>query len=123
MTAIGSVITLPPRLLFDQNLAPSLPHRLTDLYPESTHVRDVNLAAADDEAIWSHALEGGYIIVTKDDDFRQRSFLRGAPPKVIWTRLGNCATSDVEAALRSRHAMVESFAADSTAALLVIARP
>jgi predicted nuclease of predicted toxin-antitoxin system len=86
-------------------------------------VRDVGLATADDEAIWSHALEGGYIIVTKDDDFRQRSFLRGAPPKVIWTRLGNCATSDVQDALRSRYGMVQSFAADSMAALLVIARP
>ncbi len=117
------MVAPPPRLLFDQNLAPSLPHRLADLYPGSTHVRDVDLAAADDEAIWSHAREGGYIIVTKDDDFRQRSFLRGAPPKVIWARLGNCATSDVEEALRSRHGMVESFAADSTAALLVIARP
>jgi predicted nuclease of predicted toxin-antitoxin system len=123
VTATGSTDAAPPRLLFDQNLAPSLPHRLADLYPGSTHVRDVGLAAADDEAIWSHALEGGYIIVTKDDDFRQRSFLRGAPPKIIWTRLGNCATSEIEDALRSRHGMVESFAADTTAALLVIARP
>jgi predicted nuclease of predicted toxin-antitoxin system len=123
VTATGSIIAPPPRLLFDQNLAPSLPHRLADLYPGSTHVRDVGLATADDEAIWSHALEGGYIIVTKDDDFRQRSFLRGAPSKVIWTRLGNCATSDVQDALRSRYGMVQSFAADSMAALLVIARP
>ncbi len=123
MTATGAMVAPPPRLLFDQNLAPSLPRLLADLYPGSTHVRDVGLAAADDDAIWSHALEGGYIIVTKDDDFRQRSFLRGAPPKVIWTRLGNCTTSDIEDALRGRHGMVESFAADSTAALLVIARP
>ncbi len=123
MTAAGPVAAASPRLLFDQNLAPSLLRRLADLYPGSTHVRDVGLAAADDEAIWSHALEGDYIIVTKDDDFRQRSFLRGAPPKVIWARLGNCATSDVEDALRSRHGMVETFATDATAALLVIARP
>lgn len=111
----------PPRLLFDQNLAPSLVQRLADVYPASAHVREVGLAAADDDAIWSHAHASGFIIVTKDDDFRQRSFLRGAPPKVIWTRLGNCSTADVERALRSRHAMVQAFAADATAALLVIA--
>jgi predicted nuclease of predicted toxin-antitoxin system len=109
-------------LLFDQHLAPALARRLADLYPGSAHVRDAGLAAADDEAIWAYAAAGGYAIVTKDDDFRQRSFLRGAPPKVIWTRLGNCTTADVEAALRARHADIEAFAADPGAALLVIAR-
>ena len=34
----------------------------------------------------------GYTIVTKDADFRQRSFLLGPPPKVIWIGLGNCST-------------------------------
>ncbi len=63
------------------------------------------------------------MIVTKDDDFRQRSFLYGAPPKVIWTKLGNCTTTDVEHALRSRYVDVVAFAADATNALLVITRP
>lgn len=115
--------TLPPRLLFDENLAPSLPQRISDLYPESAPVRDLGLSAADDEHVELHARVGGYVIVTKDDDFRQRSFLRGAPPKVLWTKLGNCSTVDVEHALRSRHAALVAFAEDDTAALLVIARP
>ena len=68
-----------PRLLLDQNLAASLVRRLADLYPGSAHVREVGLARADDEAIWSLAASSGYVIVTKDDDFRQRSLLRGAP--------------------------------------------
>ena len=122
MTA-GGVAPLPgPPLLFDQNLAPSLARRLADVYPGSAHVRDAGLAAADDEAIWVYAAAGGYAIVTKDDDFRQRSFLRGPPPKVIWTKLGNCATVDVETALRARYADVVAFASDPAAALLVIAR-
>ena len=29
--------------------------------------------------------------------------LRGAPPKIIWIRRGNCSTHDIEAILR-RHA-------------------
>jgi predicted nuclease of predicted toxin-antitoxin system len=123
VTAGPAATTSPPRLLFDENLAPSLPQRISDLYPGSAHVRDLGLAAADDEEIWLHARVGGYVIVTKDDDFRQRSFLRGAPPKVLWTKLGNCSTADVERALRGRHATIVAFAEDNTAALLVIAGP
>lgn len=72
-----------PRLLFDQNLAPALARRLADLYPGSAHVRELGLAAADDEVIWARAAADGYVIVTKDDDFRPRSFLRGPPPRVV----------------------------------------
>lgn len=112
-----------PRLLLDQNLAPALARRLADLYPGSAHVREFGLQASDDEAIWSHAAAHGFTIVTKDDDFRQRSVLRGAPPRVIWLRLGNCRTSDVEAVLRARHADVREFVGDADAALLILARP
>jgi predicted nuclease of predicted toxin-antitoxin system len=83
----------------------------------------VGLATTDDEQIWLHARDFGYIIVTKDDDFRQRSFLRGAPPKVLWAKLGNCSTADVEGALRGRYSTIVAFAEDEMAALLVIARP
>jgi predicted nuclease of predicted toxin-antitoxin system len=85
-------------------------------------VREFGLQAADDEAIWSHAAARGFAIVTKDDDFRQRSFLRGHPPKVIWVRLDNCRTADVEALLRARVEDVRAFVADPQAALLVLAR-
>ena len=82
----------------------------------------LNLQAADDEAVWRQAADGGFTIVTKDDDFRQRGFVRGAPPKVIWVRLGNCTTDEVEAVLRARHADIFAFDADATAALLVLTR-
>ncbi len=81
MTPGGGPPPAGPPLLFDQNLAPALARRLADRYPGSAHVRDAGLAAADDEAVWAHAGAGGYAIVTKDDDFRQRSFLLGPPPK------------------------------------------
>ena len=112
----------PPRLLLDQNLAPALARRLADLYPGSAHVREFRLQAADDAAIWAHAAAHGFTIVTKDDDFRQRSVLLGAPPRVIWLRLGNCRTADVEAVLRVRHAEIGEFIGDADAALLILAR-
>jgi predicted nuclease of predicted toxin-antitoxin system len=112
----------PPRLLLDQNLAPALARRLADLYPGSAHVREFGLQAADDEAVWTRAAAHGFMIVTKDDDFRQRSVLHGAPPRVIWLRLGNCRTAEVEAVLRARNADVLAFVRDADAALLILAR-
>ncbi len=76
----------------------------------------------DDELVWQYARTGEFIIVTKDDDFRQFSFLHGSPPKVIWVRLGNCRTADVEVVLRAKVAEVASFKANTESALLVLTR-
>ncbi len=108
------------RLLFDQNLSPRLVGVLTDLYPGSIHVRDVGLQAADDEAVWNYAGAHGLVIVSKDSDFRQRSFLFGHPPKVIWIRLGNCSTSQIEAILRSRCNDLFAFELDSRDSFLAL---
>ena len=90
------------KLLFDQNLSPSLVDSLADIYPESVHVQSVDLDRADDVAVWDFARLHQLVIVTKDADFQERSLIAGAPPKVIWIRRGNCSTSDIEAILR-RH--------------------
>ena len=71
------------KLLYDENLAPSLVEDLADIFPESLHVREVGLKAAPDPAVCAYAATAGYMIVSKDADFRQRSFLYGHPPKVI----------------------------------------
>jgi predicted nuclease of predicted toxin-antitoxin system len=113
---------LSVKLLFDQNLSPRLVGDLADLYPGSVHVSAVGLAGSPDEAIWDHAADNEFIIVTKDDDFRQHSFLRGFPPKVIWLRFGNCPTDLIATALRDRAADVLAFANDANKSLLVLSR-
>ena len=90
------------KLLFDQNLSPSLVDSLADIYPESVHVQSVGLDRAADRAVWDFARLQNLVIVTKDADFLESSLIAGAPPKVVWIRRGNCSTSDVEAILR-RH--------------------
>ncbi|MBI4872772.1 MAG: DUF5615 family PIN-like protein [Candidatus Riflebacteria bacterium] len=110
------------KLLFDQNLSHRLASQLRGLYPGSSHVREVGLEAADDESVWRYAAAGGFTIVSKDDDFHQRSFLRGAPPKVIWVRLGNCTTQDVAALLRAQHSALLRFEVDPEAAFLALGR-
>lgn len=109
-----------PRLLFDENLAAGLVRRLADVYPGSAHVKHLGLEREPDAVIWDRAAAEGFVIVTKDDDFRQWSFLRGAPPPVIWLGLGNCSTDDVEFVLRSRYADVLAFCAETSASVLLL---
>jgi predicted nuclease of predicted toxin-antitoxin system len=61
------------------------------------------------------------MLVSKDADFRQLSFLYGFPPKVVWIRLGNCSTADVERLLRSKAERIREFVADPEAAILGLA--
>jgi predicted nuclease of predicted toxin-antitoxin system len=67
------------KLLFDENLSPNLVRLLDDLFPNSVHVRDIGLKAADDPQVWDYAKGNGLIIVSKDADMHQRSFVFGAP--------------------------------------------
>jgi len=108
------------KLLFDQNLSPWLPQRLCGVFPDSAHVREIGLREAEDAVIWEYAARHGFAIVTKDADFRQRSFVLGHPPKVIWVRLGNCSTKAIEALLHSRAAEIEEFLADEQKSFLAL---
>jgi predicted nuclease of predicted toxin-antitoxin system len=105
-------------LLFDENLSHKLVRRLADLFPDSVHVRDVGLKAADDPVVWEYAKKNGLMIVSKDSDMHQRSFVLGHPPKLIWVRLGNCSTWDIEKLLRENFSAVEAFHEDDYASFL-----
>jgi predicted nuclease of predicted toxin-antitoxin system len=106
------------KLLFDHNLSPKLPRRLSVLFPVSTHVADVGLERATDIDVWTYAATNAFVIVTKDSDFNDIGTLRGFPPKIIWLRLGNCTTSDVERTLRAAQPTITEFIADPSAGVL-----
>ena len=108
------------KLLFDQNLAPKLVDRLSDLFPDSRHVRDAGLSEASDREVWDFALSNGFAIVSKDSDFVQLSPLAVAPPKVIRLQVGNCTTDRVESVLRSGFEAIASFERNADASLLVL---
>lgn len=110
------------RLLLDENLSPDLVQAISAEYPGSAHVRDLGLQSATDLAVWERARADGYAVVSKDSDFRQMSFLFGAPPKVVWVRLGNCSTAEILALLRSRMAALQSFWEDPEASFLVLSK-
>lgn len=75
--------------------------RLTDIFPESSHVQFHRLAEETDTEIWEFAKANDFCIVTQDADFAERSRLYGSPPKVVWLRCGNAPTNQVEALIRA----------------------
>lgn len=108
------------KLLFDENLAPSLAASLAPLYPGSAHVHALGLGSASDAAVWEHARDHGFTIVTKDADFHERSTIAGYPPKIVWIRRGNCSTEDIEAILRRHAEDLRNLAARREAGVLIL---
>ncbi|MEM9273825.1 MAG: DUF5615 family PIN-like protein [Cyanobacteria bacterium P01_F01_bin.143] len=108
------------KLLFDQNLSPRLVNRLADLYPNSNHLYNLGLDTKEDFAVWQYALDNNFIVVTKDADFSELISVRGFPPKVIWIRLGNCKTNDIESLIRSHAKEIEIFSNDDSLGILIL---
>lgn len=108
------------KLLLDQNLAPALARRLADVWPGSRHVRDCGLERGSDLEVWMYAIQEAFVIVSKDADFHQLSFLKGAPPKVIWVRRGNCATGEVEQIIRDNDRVIRAFLEQAEGSFLAI---
>ena len=58
------------------------------------------------------------MLLSKDADFHQLSFLHGHPPKVVWANLGNCTTDQILETLRARREDIAQFLEDETASFL-----
>lgn len=110
------------KILLDENLSLRLVELLADLYPESNHVHNLKLGGADDSEVWNYAKLHGFAIVSKDSDFAERSVLEKNPPNIIWIRLGNCSTADVERLLRSTHEAIRIFLEEDEETCLLLGR-
>jgi predicted nuclease of predicted toxin-antitoxin system len=108
------------KLLFDENVSPQLALMLSEEFPGSTHVSTAGLRGADDQQIWDYARNEGFALVSKDTDFRERSYVEGAPPKVVWLDVGNSGTEAIEELLRNERERVERFAASEESSFLIL---
>jgi predicted nuclease of predicted toxin-antitoxin system len=106
------------RLLFDEQLSEELSTLLDDIFPDSLHVRQRAAGGSPDTSVWELARAQQCVLVTKDEDFHRLSVLRGAPPKIVWIRIGNCATQDVAQLLREHHAGIRRFVEQEEASFL-----
>ena len=108
------------KLLLDENLSDKIIPLILDLYPGSSHVKARNLLRSEDSLIWSFARDNDFAIVSKDSDFHQRSLVYGAPPKLIFLRVGNRPTALVTQVLRSEFPLISEFLRDRKEAVLVL---
>ena len=108
------------KLLFDQNLSHRLVKALAGEFPGSAHVRHVGLEKATDSPVWEYARQNGFVLVSKDADFHQRSFLYGHPPKVVWIRRGNCSTATIESIIREHRDDLVKFAQNEQGSFLAL---
>jgi predicted nuclease of predicted toxin-antitoxin system len=110
------------KLLFDANLSRHLVQHIADLFPGSVHVSLLG-AEPEDIEIWDYAAANGFVVVTKDSDFYRMSMVWGAPPKVIWLKLGNAGSRVVADTLRDHAVDLLAFAADSNSAIVSVGAP
>lgn len=107
-------------LLFDENISIRVPEILQEVFPGAKHVKDFSLIESPDSDVWDRAKEEGLAIISKDDDFIQRSLVFGHPPKVILLSVGNSSTRDLITFLKSRALTIHSFIDESEESLLVL---
>ncbi len=109
------------KLLLDENLSHRIVARLAEAFPGTASVHQVELRSqSDDTVIWPYAAEQGFTIVSKDEDFRRLSLLRGHPPKVIWLVAGNAGTNQVADLLLRNKNRINDFLDDQNEDSLLI---
>ena len=76
------------------------------------------MQATEGAVVWDYAKANEYVIVSKDADMHDLSLVFGDPPKVIWLRMGNCSTRQIEDLLRKEFDVISLFSADDEVSLL-----
>jgi predicted nuclease of predicted toxin-antitoxin system len=100
------------KLLLDQNISFRIINKIQDIFPDSKQVRDLGLENSKDSHLWTFAKENDYCIVTFDGDFYDLGLLKGHPPKIVWLRLGNTGTQNIEKVLRKNFNLIKAFLTD-----------
>jgi len=77
------------RFLLDVHMPLSAAAWLRSRGHDATHVREVGMREALDEAIWVMAIETNSILISKDRDFADWTAVRQPRPQVVWIRTGN----------------------------------
>lgn len=108
------------KLLFDEHFSFRSVKTLHDIFPEGRHVKYFNLEQDSDETIWRFAEREGYSILTRDNDFYQKSLAWGHPPKVVWIRLANATRPQLERFLRERAPTIQTFLENTEESLLIL---
>jgi predicted nuclease of predicted toxin-antitoxin system len=110
------------KLLLDQNLSYKLVSELEPTFPGSSHVFRLGLDQAPDTELREYAALREFTLVTKNTDLVDLCVLRGAPPKIVWLRLGNCTTELVREVLQRSEQRIVTFGQDQSEVVLSLFR-
>jgi predicted nuclease of predicted toxin-antitoxin system len=98
------------KILLDANISWKLTKILKPIFDECIHVDLIGLnVPAQDIDIWNYALNNGYIIITKDNDFVDLLEIKGFPPKVVLLKIGNNSSKALGELLINIKPMIEDF--------------
>lgn len=95
------------KLLLDENLSRRIVPFLQIAFPGSSQVALLGLETATDAEIWRHAKENGFVVVSRDSDFHERSLVEGHPPQVVWLKIPNRSKTAVLNILLEHRAEIE----------------
>jgi predicted nuclease of predicted toxin-antitoxin system len=96
------------KLLLDANISWKLTNMLKPVFGECSHVDLIGITVpAEDIDIWNYALNNGYIIITKDNDFVDLLEIKGFPPKIVLLKTGNNSSKALLELLINMRPMIE----------------
>lgn len=110
------------KLLLDQNLSRKLLPAIRSRFPDSSHVIYLGLETADDATIRRYAEAEGFTLVTKNIDMVDLCVVKGAPPKIIWVRVGNCTTPVARDVIEANFDRIDRFDRDERQVVLSLFR-
>ena len=90
------------KLLIDAQLPPAFVRAIAQQGHPVEHVLDIGLLQASDDAIWQYAEASGAILITKDEDFAERSVRATESPLIVWLRVGNTTNRVLRAWIEPR---------------------
>lgn len=100
------------KLLLDQNISYRLVDKINLIFPGTEQVKRLGLENKPDREIWHFAKKEDYTIVTFDSDFYDMSLILGHPPKVIWIKVGNLTTKNLEHLIKEKSEQIKLFISD-----------
>ncbi|MCB0774167.1 MAG: DUF5615 family PIN-like protein [Flavobacteriales bacterium] len=108
------------KFLIGENLSDKLVRHLDHAFPDTTHVKPLQLTSRPDSKIWEIAKSEGFTILTQDDDFVEMSVLHGMPPKVVVLSMDNHTTAEWLDIILGNMETLEAFDRDASTGLLIL---
>ena len=110
------------KLLLDENLSRRIVPFLQTAFPGSSQIALLGLEGANDSEIWQYAKDNGYVIVSRDSDFQERSLVGGHPPQVVWLKIPNRSKTAVLNILLDHHKEIEHALTEQNLACVELSR-